>query len=130
MKRPVVSEPFMSIAFDLVGTLPKGKAGKKYLLTYIALVTRWPDAISLCSNMAKQVALGMVDIFSRACAPLEMLTGQVSQFVGRLTKELCTLLGIPKLKTTPYHPQINLTLERFHGALESMVTKARNSGLN
>ena len=34
VKRPVVSEPFMSIAFDLVGPLPKGKGGKKYLLTY------------------------------------------------------------------------------------------------
>ena len=27
--RPVILEPFMSIAFDLVGPLPKGKGGKK-----------------------------------------------------------------------------------------------------
>ena len=65
VKRPVVSEPFMSIAFDLIGPLPKGKGGKKYLLTYIDLSTRWPDAIPLCSITAKQVAQGMLDILSR-----------------------------------------------------------------
>ena len=52
VKRHVVSEPFMSIAFDLVGPLPKGKGGKRYLLTYIYLATRWPDAIPLCSITA------------------------------------------------------------------------------
>ena len=94
----------MSIAFDLVGPLPKGKGGKKYLLTYIDLATRWPDAIPLCSITAKLVAQGMLDNFSRTGIPLEMLTDQGSQFVGRLRKELCTLLGLQKLQTTPYHP--------------------------
>ena len=31
VKRPVVSEPFTSIAFDLVGPLPKGKGVLAYL---------------------------------------------------------------------------------------------------
>ena len=107
-KRPVVSEPFMSIAFDLVEPLHKGKVGKKYLLlTYIDLAKRWPDAIPLCSITAKPVAQGMLDILSRTGIPLEMLTDQGSQFVGRLTKQLSTFLGIQKLQSTPYHPQKN-----------------------
>ena len=95
------------------------------MFTYIDLATRWLDAIPLCSITAKQVALGMLDIFSRTGIPLEMLTDQRSQFVARLTKELCTLLGVQKLHTTPYHPQTNGTLERFHGTLEAMLTKAK-----
>ena len=61
----------MSIAFDLVGPLPKGTGGKKYLFNYIDLATRWLDAIPLCSITAKQAALGMLDIFSRTGIPLE-----------------------------------------------------------
>ena len=88
VKIPVVSEPCMSIAFDLVGPLPKGKGGKKYLLTYIDLATRWPDAIPLCSITPKQVALGMLDNISGTGIPLEMLTDQGSQFEGRLKRTL------------------------------------------
>ena len=109
VKRPIVSEPFTSI-IDLVGPLPKGKGKKKYLLTYIHIytytytyihITRWPDAIPLCSITAKPVAQCMLDIFSRTGIPLEMLTDQGSQFVARLTKELLyksfkQLLTIPK----------------------------------
>ncbi len=33
--RPVLTEPFESVAVDLVGPLPKGKGGCRFLLTYL-----------------------------------------------------------------------------------------------
>ena len=33
-------------------------------------------------------------------------------------------MGIDKLQTTAYRPQTNRALERFHGTLNSMLTKA------
>ena len=39
---PIVSEPFESMAKDIVGPLPKGKGGALYLLTTICMATRWP----------------------------------------------------------------------------------------
>ena len=47
VERPVLSEPFESVAIDIVGSLPKGKGGCRYLLTYICLATRWPEAVPL-----------------------------------------------------------------------------------
>jgi len=38
-ERTVMSEPFSSVAFDIVGQLPKAKGGVKYLLTYVYIAT-------------------------------------------------------------------------------------------
>ena len=41
-ERPLVIEPFETIAIDLVGPLPKGKGGCQFILTSICLATKWP----------------------------------------------------------------------------------------
>ncbi len=119
--RPALSEPFESIAVDLVGPLPKGKGGCRFLLTYICLATRWPEAVALRSVTAKAVAEGLWCIFSRTAIPEVMLSDQGSQFCGRVVKQLCQLLGVQKVRTSPYHPQTNGTVERMHGTLKSVL---------
>jgi len=52
-----------------------------------------------------------------------MLTDLGKQFVSDLMKEICRLLDIKKLTTTPYHPQCNGLVERFNGVLKSMLKK-------
>ena len=64
------------------------------------------------------VAETMVDIFSRIGIPCEMLTDQGSVFMGGLTKELCGLLNIDHLRISPYHPQTDRCLERWHGYMK------------
>ena len=49
------------------------------------------------------VAEAMVDVFSRIGIPYEMLVDQGSVFIDRLTKELCGLLNIDHLRTSPHH---------------------------
>ena len=49
---------------------------------------------------------------------------------GRLARESSTLLGIDQVKTTSHHPQTIGILERLHGTLESMLTKAKLKGLD
>ena len=61
MVRPVITEPFESVAFDIVGPFPRSKSGYKY----ICMASRYPDAIPLKSVTAEDVADGMLDIFSR-----------------------------------------------------------------
>lgn len=55
----VLTEPFESVAVDIVGPLPKGKGGCRYILTSVCLATRWPDAVALRSVTAKAVADGL-----------------------------------------------------------------------
>ena len=128
VERPVLSEPFEVMAVDLVGPMPKGRGGCMYLLTAICMATRWPEAIPLKSITAKAVAVGLFDIFSRTGIPLQILSDQGSQFVGAVTKNLCESLHIDQIKTTPYHPEGNGVVERMHGTLGAMLTKAGREG--
>ena len=130
MERRVMSEPFEVMAFDIVGPMPKGKGGCLYLLTAICMASRWPEAIPLRSITAKAVALGMVEVFSRTGIPLQLVSDQGTQFVGSVVTQLCTNLHIDKIKTTPYHPEGNGVVERMHGTLGAMLTKAAQEGLD
>ena len=130
VERRVMSEPFESMAFDLVGPFPKGKGGYRYLLTCVCMASRWPEAIPVRSMTAGVVAQGMLEIFCRTGVPLRLLTDQGSQFVGKVITKLCENLGIEKIQTTPYHPEGNGVVERMHGTLGAMLNKASNQGLD
>ncbi len=64
VERPIISVPFDSITIDIVRPLPKAKGGVKFLLTYICMATRWPEAVPMrtCSArpmLAKAVESGV-----------------------------------------------------------------------
>ena len=120
---PIVSEPFAKVAFDIVGPLPRTTKGNKYLLTMICLFTKFPAAIPLRRVDNETVLNAMMELFSTYGLPQEILTDQGSVFCSRLTRALCKLLNISKLRTSPYHPQSNGSLERWHACLKSMLRK-------
>ena len=130
MERAVLSEPFEVMAVDLVGPFPLGKGGYRYLLTCVCMASKWPEAIPLKRMTAKAVTDGLVEIFSRTGIPLQLVSDQGTQFVGKVVKQLCNCLHIDKINTTPYHPEGNGVVERLHGTLVPMLTKASSQGLD
>ena len=128
IERPVMSEPFEVIAIDLVGPFKAGKGGCTHLLTAVCMATRWPEAIPLRSITARSVTTGLLDIFSRSGIPLQLLSDQGAQFTGNVLKHLCDGLHIDQIMTTPYHPEGNGVVERMHGPLCAMLTKAAREG--
>ncbi len=130
VERPVLTEPFEDVAVDIVGPLPKGKGGCRYLLTYVCLATRWPEAVPLRTITARSVAEGLWSIFVRTSIPERILTDQGSQFCSRLVKELCALIGIEKVQTSPYHPQTNGAVERMHGTFKAILGKCKEAELD
>ena len=70
---------------------------------------------------SQTVANAMVEIFSRMGIPNEILTDQGSKFMSSLMCQLCKLLGIKKINTSPYHPQANGLVENFNGTLKIML---------
>ncbi len=124
VERPLLSEPFEDVAVDLVGPLlPKGKGGNMYLLTYVYLATRWPEAVPLRNIHAKTVMDELWSIFSRTSIPERVLIDQGSQFCGKVMKDMCSWLGIEKVRTSPYHPETNGAVERMHGTLKAILRK-------
>ena len=51
------------------------------------------------------------------------MSDQVSEFTGQIISELCDLLGVTKIRTSPYHPQTNGAIERVHQTLRRMIAK-------
>ena len=46
-----------------------------------------------------------------------------ANFMSSITDEMCMLLGMKKLQTTPYHPQTNGLVERSHQTIMQMIRK-------
>ncbi len=128
--RPVLSEPFEQVAIDLVGPLPKGKGGCRFILTYVCLATRWPEAVPLRSITAKAVVEGLWSIFSRTSVPEVVLSDQGSQFCGKVMNQLCSWLGVEKVRTSPYHPESNGCVERMHGTLKAVLGKCIDENID
>ena len=51
------------------------------------------------------------------------MSDQASKFTGQVISELCDLLGITKIRTSPYHPQTNGAVKRVHQTLRRMIAK-------
>ena len=123
MPLPAVDEPFRRIAMDIVGPLKRSKRGNKYILTLMDFSTRFPEAIPLRRVDAQTVADAMMGVFCRLGFPEEILTDQGSNFMSEIMRRVTDLLGVKQLKTSPYHPECDGMLERFHATLKLMMRK-------
>ena len=61
------------------------------------------------------------EFFSVFGFPRQLMSDQVSEFTRQVISELCDLLGITKIRTSPYHPQTNGTVKRVHQMLRRMI---------
>ena len=111
------------MAFDIVGTLPRTVRGYKYLLMYMCLASKYPEAIPLKKVDAETVADAMFEMFSITGTSAELLTDQGSVFMRKLTLQLFDKWNIKKLNTSAYHPQTDGCLERWHATLKKMLLK-------
>ena len=118
------SEPFSKVAFDLVGPLPRSTSGYRYVLTMMDLYSKFPAAIPLKKVDNLTVIEAMMEVFSCYGLPKVLLTDQGSVFTSRLTKEMCKQFEIEKIQTSPYHPQSDGALERWHACLKGMLKRS------
>ena len=63
------------------------------------------------------------EFFSVFGFPRRLMSDQASEFMGQVISELCDLLGITKIRTSPYHPQTNGAVETVHQTLRRMIAK-------
>ena len=87
------------------------------MLTSICLASKYPEAIPLKRVDVESVAEGLCEVFSRTGIPSQILTDQGSVFTSKLLKQLCGILGIKHIKSSPYHPESKGCLERWHATL-------------
>lgn len=112
---------FEHVHIDIVGPLPTCN-GQSYLLTMIDRYTRWTEAVPMSNITAETTASHFVSAWvSRFGVPIRLTTDQGRQFESDLFNTLNKRLGIQHLRTTPYHPQSNGLVERFHRTLKAAL---------
>ncbi|KAG8175362.1 hypothetical protein JTE90_018042 [Oedothorax gibbosus] len=84
--------------------------------------TRWPEAVAIPDIRAETVAKQFYATWiSRFGCPERLTTDQGRQFESALFRALSQLLGIKKLRTSPYHPQSNGLIEEFHRPMKATL---------
>ena len=63
------------------------------------------------------------EYFSVFSFPRRLMSDQAPEFSGKVIATLCDLLGVAKVRTSPYHPQSNGAVERAHQTLRRMIGK-------
>ena len=91
----------------------------------MCMYTKYPEAIPLKRVDNETVLDAMFEIFSRYGLPKVMLTDQGSVFTSKLTKSMCAAFDIQKIQTSPYHPQSDGALERWHACLKGMLKRSQ-----
>ena len=71
------------------------------------------------NHMARTTAQVLYnEYFSVFGFPCRLMSDQAPEFFGKVIVALCDLLGVAKIRTSPYHPQSNGAVERAHQTLQ------------
>ena len=123
-KMPLMGAPFQRVAIYLIGPLkPVSERGHMYILTLVDFATRYPEAVPLKRIDTESVAEALLEIFCRVGFPAEVLSDRGTQFTSDLMKEVCRLVSLKQVLTTPYHPHCNGLCDRINGVLKAMLRK-------
>ena len=85
----------------------------KHILAYVT-----PDQTA--KTTTKFLYQDYISIFG---APARLLSDRGANFMSSVIDEMCKILGMKKLQTTPYHPQTNGLMERSHQMIMRMIRK-------
>ena len=115
------TQPLELVSMDFL-TLEPSRGNLQHLLVVTDHFTRYAQAYPTRNMTAKTTA----DVFFNNFVihygmPQRIHSDQGANFESHLIKELCTLTGIKKSRTTPYHPMGNGMCERFNRTLLNML---------
>jgi transposase InsO family protein len=119
---------FSHLHVNLVGPLPQSASGLTHLLTVVDRSTRWAEAILLRSTATEACVSALIKGWvARFGIPQRITSDRGPQFTSSLWSELTSRLGVKSQLTSPYHPEANGAVERFHRRLKDAL-RARLAG--
>lgn len=109
----IPTEPFDTIALDIMGPYPKTARGKRFIVVITDLFSRWPEAYAVNKARVSNIAAILEnEFFPRWGYPRKILSDNGTQFKGKKWRDLCTKWGVTAHTTPVHHPRANPTERR------------------
>ena len=124
LETDIPNNPFQKISLDISG--PCGPTDRRncYILSFVDWLTVWPEAFAIPNKRARAVSdIILSEIFPRYGAPEQLVTDNGSENVNEVMRETLGELNIQHITTSPYTPQSNAKVERFHKTLADVLAK-------
>ena len=122
--QPIICTELMELVhIDYVGMEVTVATDKKPMVRNVLVVvdhfTRYVQAFVTKNHTARTTARVLYNnYFSVFGFPQCLMSDQGTEFCGKVIAAMCSLLGVEKICTTPYHPQTNRSAERVHQTLQ------------
>ena len=124
---PQCNEPNQRLHVDLFGPLKTSANGNKFILTITDAFTKYAVITAIKNKEAATVAEAIfTEWVCRLGIPKEILSDQGKEFINATLKELCSLLEIVQICTSPYHPQTNAQAEVLNKTVAGYLKKFVN----
>ena len=116
MQPIICTEPMELVHIDYVGMEVTVATNKKPVVKHVLVVvdhfTRYVQAFVTKNHTARTTARVLYNnYFSVFGFPQHLMLDQGTEFCGKVIAAMCSLLGVEKIQTTPYHPQTNGSTE-------------------
>ncbi len=106
------------VGVDILGPFRVSEDGNRYVLIAMDNFTKWPEAYAIPDQTVATTAENPVaEMFCRFRVLDEIHSDQGRNFKAEVFHEVCQLLGIRKICTTPLHPQSDGLVECFNRTL-------------
>ena len=110
------------IGIDLIGPLTPTDNDNVYILTIVDHFSRFTNLVPLPDKNAITVAKALVDYILRNSCPIEVVSDKGLEMVNEIMVEVCNLLQIDHINTSPYHAQANSMVEVRNREIENILS--------
>ena len=115
------AEPMELICIDYL-SLERSKGGYENILVITDHFSRYAQAIPTRNQTARTTARVLYEqFFVHYGFPAKIHSDKGANFESKVIQSLCSMTGMKKTRTTPYHPMGNGMVERFNRTLLNML---------
>ena len=128
MQPIICTEPMELVYIDYVGMEVTVATDKKPIVKNVLVVMdhfTWYVQVFMTKNHTTRTTARVLynNYFSVFGFPQCLMSDQGTEFCRKVIVAMCSLLGVEKIQTTPYHPQTNGSAERVHQTPQRMIGK-------